>query len=258
MIPLVFILFASIIFISNVGDAVTAFREGGIVRYDEEVFQDYANERYMEEFGSSTAYEDNILIVFLTDESCEEFYCIAWVGDHISTPIYKMFGDESTTFGRTMISSINAETYKYSLSSNLARAVELMELSIKDLGQSSSHSCTENHTQVPSHLTNRSELTLTEATVNDALTRFTASTDIPIVIVVDEMEDVFGKTMPFELVLTLLVAAVFIGVGIYLIVRVVKNNKKKGDGDGGNRYAKDDGNGGGYSGYTNDRSGNFR
>ena len=168
-----------------------------------------------------------------------------------------MFGDEYTALGRTL-DFYMSEDYRHTLSRALSNTVNKLESDITALNLSSNHTCSDTHTQVNSHLTNLSELVIDSELVNDALTRFTASTDIPIVIVVDEMEDVFGKTMPFELVLTLLVAAAFIGVGIYLIVRVVKNNKKKGDGDGGNRYAKDDGNGGGYSGYTNDRNGNFR
>ena len=90
--------------------------------------------------------------------------------------------------------------------------------------------------QVESHLTNRTQLALTNATVNDALRSFTENTEIPIVIVVAEMEAVFGKTMPMQYVLTLLLSVIFVGVAIYLIVRAVKasRNRKKGGGSNGN------------------------
>lgn len=252
--PFVLILFAVLIFMSTMGSAVTAFREGGVVEYDERTFQNYADECYAAEFGSSSAYEDNLLIAFLVDEKCEEFYCIAWVGDHIATDINLQFGGADSPFGRAMYSSINATYYAYSLDSNLATAMDQMKTRVTALGLPSSYTCTENHGQVTSHLTNRSELSLTESTVNDALVRFTEATDIPVVIVVDEMEDVFGRTMPGEYVVTLLIGVALLALGIYLIVRAVKSNKKK-DGDGGNRYTDNggNGNGSGYSGYTDNR-----
>lgn len=236
--PIVFILIASLVFVSTIGSAVTAFREGGIVEYDEQGFQSYADERYHAEFGGSAAYEDNILIVFLVDDACESFYCITWNGDHVDKQVRGLFGGESSAFGRAVYASVNADYYAYSLDSDLATVVETMQDSVAALGLESYHSCSEVHVDADSHLTNRTSLELTDATVNDALVRFTEATEIPIVIVVDEMEDVFGRTMPMEYVMILLIAVIFMAVGIYMIVRAVKNRKKNGGGNGDteNRY----------------------
>ena len=160
--------------------------------YDENTFQDYADEQYKKEFGSSSAYEDNILLVVLTeDENYYDYYYIAWVGDHIVTDINYLFGDNDTELGEAMADSINENSYKYSLDSNLAQVVESMENEIVSMGLTSSFSCSENHAQVESHLTNHTNIDMTEDTVNTALQSFTDATGIPIVIVVEEISEVF-------------------------------------------------------------------
>lgn len=244
MIPIIMLLIAGVVIFGTLGDAITAFREGGVVEYDETAFQDYADDRYRAAFADSTAYEDNILIVFLVDEECESFYCIAWVGDHLIYQVSDMFGGEGTAFGDAIYSSVNSTTYRYSLDSDLARAMARMQNKVASVGKDA-HYCDETHVQADSVLVNRTDLQLTESTVNDALKSFTEATEIPIVIVVDDMEDVFGRTMPGDYVMTLLIALVFVVVGIVLIVRAVSANKRrKKDGDDRsdddeNRYRQD-------------------
>lgn len=160
--------------------------------YDEEVFQDYANEQYEKEFGSSSAYEDNLLLVFLTAEDDYDYYYIAWVGDHIATDIRYMLGNEETELGQAMSECINEASYKYSLDSDLAGVFKTLTGEIQTLGLESSYDCDEEHIQVKSHLSNYTDLPMTEETVNDALTAFTEATGIPAVIVVEDMEEVFG------------------------------------------------------------------
>lgn len=160
--------------------------------YDENAFQDYADSVYAEEFGNSTAYEDNILLVFLTeDDQYYEYYYIAWVGDHITTDINYMFGNEETELGVAVSNAITTASYKYSLDANIAQIINTMEQNISELNTDSSFNCDENHIQTQSHLTNKTTLKLTEQTVNDALNSFTESTGIPIVVVVDDISDVF-------------------------------------------------------------------
>jgi hypothetical protein len=65
--PIIIIVIASVFLFSALGSAFGTVSEGGVVTYDENTFQDYANRQYAAEFGGSSAYEDNILIVFLTD-----------------------------------------------------------------------------------------------------------------------------------------------------------------------------------------------
>ena len=54
--------------------AVIDFSDGVTIQedmYDEATMQDYANDKYMQYFCTSSAVEDNILLVFLTNEACD-------------------------------------------------------------------------------------------------------------------------------------------------------------------------------------------
>ena len=162
--------------------------------YNEEKFQDFANAQYEEAFGRSSAYEDNLLITVLVDDDYYNFYYIAWVGDHIAYEINELMGNNDTALGQAMEASISSTNYKYSLDSDLARVMGLMTSKVQSLGLTDSFTCSENHAQVKSGLKNLSHLDMTASTVDDALTAFTDATGIPAVIVVEDMDAVFGRS----------------------------------------------------------------
>ena len=224
LVPIVLILVLGGTLFSYVGSGFNAIAQGGTVQYNEEKFQDYADAQYAQEFGSSTAYEDNLLIVVLVDENHSDYNYIAWVGDHIDADINYMLGNNQTELGQVMNSCINEASYKYSLDSNLAQVMGEMADKIEALGLESSFSCTENHIQTTSHLTNYSNLSLTQTTVNDALTAFTDKTGVPAVIVVEDMEDVFGKTMPTGAIIMVVVVAV---IAIALVMGVIRRRREQ-------------------------------
>ena len=226
MAPLILLLVVGIVLMAFVGSAITNVANGGIISYSEDVFQDYANTEYYKAFGNSKATEDNILIVLLTNEESDGYYCIAWVGDNINDNINRMFGDETTAFGQSMIASVN-DYYAYSLDSNMAMVMNTMTEKVSDLELESSFKKTYSHEKSPaSHLVNYTDLSLTEETVNDALVAFTEETDIPVVIVVEDMEDVFGKNIPTEDLVIMGVLAILGVVAIVTIVRVIKDRNK--------------------------------
>lgn len=222
ILPVIILILAGIFLIGSVISAFSIAGQGGVVSYDENKFGDYANARYEEEFGGKSGYEDNILIVFTTNEDYDEYYCIAWVGDHIVTEINYMFGNATTDFGRAVNSSINQQSYKYSLSSNLAETINKMTYKIETVGIDNSFKCNEKQAEVPSRLVNRSELNMTESTVDMALTEFTEKTGIPIVIVVDEEEDVFGKNMPAGVIFTIIISIVIIAIAGFSLFKAFK------------------------------------
>lgn len=188
-----FINYGSNVYFESEMDSIEEVIDWEGVQYDEATFQDYANTRYEEEFSASNAYEDNLLIVFLTNESADGYYTIAWVGDNIRSEINYMFGNEDTEFGEAMISSINDSYYAYSLDSNLASMMEIMTKEVVALNLDTSFkSESNNNGAVESHVTNYTDFDVTEATVNTSLQKFTEETGIPVVIVIDSMESVFG------------------------------------------------------------------
>lgn len=216
-----------IVIVSIVGTSFMTLFQGGTVFYDENKLQSYTDEQYAEEFGSSTAYEDNLLItVVVDDEECYSYYYIAWVGDHVQADIRNMLGSSDTTLGQAMDSSINASSYKYSLDSDLAQVVQTLTEEVQALGLESSFTCNEDHKQVQSHLTNHTDLPMTAATLNNALTMFTEQTGISTVIVVEDMEDVFGKTIPIS---TIILIVVLVLVAVLVVVAVVKAIRRRSD-----------------------------
>ena len=226
MAPFILLLVVGLMLFAMIGSTLANVANGGIISYSEEKFQDYANTEYYKAFGNSKATEDNILIVLLTNEESDGYYCIAWVGDNINDSINRMFGDDTTAFGQSIIASVN-DYYAYSLDSNLAMVMNIMTEKVTDLNLNSSFKKTYSHDNSPaSHLVNYTDLSLTEETVNDSLVAFTEETDIPVVIVVEDMEAVFGKNMPMGDILVLLILAVLAVVAIVSIVRVVKDRSK--------------------------------
>ena len=230
--PIFLVIFIIMFLAGSCSNGITITEENG-TSYNEEALQDFADEQYAAEFGRSTAYEDNLLLVFLTDEDYYDFYYIAWVGDHIATDINYMFGNENTELGQAMSASINETSYKYSLDSNLAQVMETMTKEISTLGLNSSYKCEENHAQVQSHLTNKTEIELTEETVNAALEDFTEQTGIPAVIVVEDADDVFGRQIsPNSInvnsnnIWKVLSVIVVVGFVFYLIVRAILKRKE--------------------------------
>ena len=231
MAPIILLLVVGIMLMAMVGTAFSNVSNGGVISYSEEAFQDYANTEYYKAFGNSKATEDNILIVVLTNEESDGYYCIAWVGDNINDSINRMFGDDTTAFGQSIIASIN-DYYAYSLDSNLAMVMNTMTDKVSDLGLQSSFKKTYSHENSPkSHLVNYTDLSLTEDTVNDALIAFTEETEIPVVIVVEDMETVFGKNIPVEDMFIIVILAALGVVAIVTIVRTVKNRSKFKDGN---------------------------
>lgn len=221
----------------------------GIV-YDEATMQGYANEKYMQYFGSSSATEDNILLVMLTNESCDGYYTIAWVGDNVDYDINTMFG-EYTEYGDALYNNVD-EYFAYSLDSDLASVVKEMTQHIEALGLSSSFNFESDRSNLAdSKFVNMTAMDLTPEIVNSALEEFTDKTGIPMVIVVDSAEKVFGtansnvtvdairpaepqisveKTNPV-LLITIAVVVVFLavmgGIFIWTKKKPKTNNKKE-------------------------------
>ena len=228
MLPIVLILVAVIGLTSMFGTAFTNVSQGGTVIYDEKALQDYANTQYQAEFGSNmSTYEDNILIVFLTNENRDGYDTIAWVGDNVATKINEQFGNQYTAFGVAMQSSIDADYYEYSISKNLAMVVDKMTDNVTGLELESSFVTPSIGEKSDSHLTNHSDLAINEATVNASLKKFTEETDIPIVIVVDSMETVIGKTLAVTDIFSVVLFIGMIVVAVVLVVRAFKRREER-------------------------------
>ena len=80
---------------------------------------------------------------------------------------------------------------------------------------------------------NYSELDINKETVDSALTDFTKATDIPIVIVIEDMDEVFEKRVnPMDIVNVLLVV-IMGAIIIYYIIRLIRSGKTAKQGNDG-------------------------
>ena len=109
--PIIMLIFAGVFLFSFIGTSFSNVSNGGQVIYDEAVMQEYADIQYASAFGNSSAYEDNLLLVFLTNEEADGYYTIAWIGDNVKTEISNLFGDETTAYGVAVRGNINGEYY---------------------------------------------------------------------------------------------------------------------------------------------------
>ena len=230
MAPFLILFMVAVMLFSVFGNAFTNVANGGQIIYNEPAFEEYANEQYAREFGRSSAYEDNILIIFLTNEQSDGYYCIAWVGNNIETEINHMFGNEYTAFGIQIRSEV-PDYHKYSISQNLANVFDYLGDEIVSLDLETSFKYPKDHSRMTeSHVTNHSNfLSVSYETVDTALKEFTEKTDIPIVIVIDDMENVIGKTVTGSDIITVVFALGLAGFAIYMIVKAVKQRKENGD-----------------------------
>ena len=203
--------------------------------YDANAIGDFADEQYAAAFGLTEDYEDHLLLVFLTDEDCYDYYYIAWMGDDIQRDVAELFGNNQTALGRVLEASINAQSYEYSLDSDLAVVFEHMAKQVVALNHESNHTCGTPDTSVKSHVVNRTELPLTEKTLNAALENFTAQTGISTVVVVEDMADVLGggqsassapaRSFAFSVIPVIIIAVVI----IVLVTKSKKGTPKQDD-----------------------------
>ena len=243
MLPFILILLAAVMLLSSVGTAFGAVASGGVVQYNEAAIQNYANENYIDLYGSN---ENNILLIFTVDENREDLpICLAWVGDHLHRTVRTSFGGKGSPFNSAVDQSIPKD-YQFAFTQGLSDIVGIMEdyIAARNLSSSFSFS-TRPDPNAQSMLINRSDLSINAETVEMALEHFTETTDIPISIIVDEDVNVYGKRVPADAWFTVIVALVLIGFAIYLIVRNILD-KKQAKKNGGNGNGGNNGNNGGY------------
>ena len=238
-----FVIFGAIwLFIPD--GAVIDFSDGVSIQeniYDEATMQSYANDKYMKYFGNTSAVEDNILLVLLTNEECDGYYTIAWVGDNVDYTINDMFGEYSE-YGTYLNMHID-EYFAYSLDTDLAQVIKEMTKSVTDLGLDSSFNLESDRSNLADpKFVNLTTMDLTPEIVNSAIEEFTDKTGIPMVIVVDSYEKVFDVesnqvTVPDQQVspaepkvnttMFIVIGALVVAVAIGLIAFAVSKNNGK-------------------------------
>ncbi len=218
--PIIILILAGIFLVSSIVTLISAIASGGIVQYSESKFQEYANEQYAAIYGEYTAsYEENLVLIFTTTEDFDGYYTIAWAGNNLPKRVRDLFSKNSV-YGTSMKNNILTKDYRYSLSINLADVVY-------DLKNAADENIlpTSETPRGPSQIHNRDEdLSFDTATVQKQLDEFTAKTGIPISIVVEDEEDVFGRTIPVGYIIS---GTLSLGICIFAGVWIYKSAKAK-------------------------------
>ena len=243
ILPVALILILGILIVNLIGGGISNLATGGTIGYGEAEFQGYVNSEYRTIYGSTgDAYESNILIAFLVNDEADGYDCIAWVGNGVADGVYNLFGDGSSVFGGLVLSNVN-DYYAYSLDRDLANVIGALKTRIGDLELAS---CLKQGAPVsdgPSQVYNRTEnFSFTPSALGSALSEFTKETGIPISVVIEDMEAVFGRTLSGSaifLIILLIVIAIVLVVAVISALRRKKNGGAKKDDSyrpGGNSY----------------------
>ena len=226
------VFFAFFLILGLIGGGLTTLFRGGNVVYNQNKMQDYANRQYATIYDPSSAtYEDNVVVVFLTNEDNQTYYSIGWVGDNLKSQVSDLFGDEYTALGSAMQSSVTTSDYRYSLGSNLAQVTEKMETSVKNQNLETVYRVQKAESHEAGKVYNRSnsDLQINTEIIDAALKNFTDSTDISMSIVIADAKDVFGKSLNTSAILALLLCIILIVYAVVAIVRYVKRRKGNAD-----------------------------
>jgi len=165
------------------------------VVYSESVFREYSDKKYREIYGKTTCYEDNILIVVLTDENSDEKYSIACVGENFDSLVRdNWFGNYEESSFYNVMNAILDVNYEGTLSDGLVFVVDYYAEAFKPLVERDIIFVEESDkTKVAeSCFYNYTDSKFSESSINTALEKFTNNTGITLCIVVEDAKEVFN------------------------------------------------------------------
>jgi hypothetical protein len=220
--PLLIAIICFSLFFVYLSPTIDTIKDGGYINYSDNGFIKYRDAQYKKYFGASSAKEDNILLIFLTTENYNRYYCLAEVGDNVNKDISVLFGGSASAFGKIVLETVPKENYKFAIDTSLAAIVNHMTNKVNNLKlESSFKESSDKSSLTPSQFVNYTSLSISKETVNSAINEFTDATDIPMVIVVDTAETVFGKTMPTKDIFFLVALVLVGGFCVFLIIKKV-------------------------------------
>ena len=197
LVALVLVLFIAVVFAG-----VT--EEEGI---EKDELQQYGTEKYYEIFGSSSAIEDNILLIFLADEELDDYSTMGIVGANVTYYIRVMFEDGEDYYD-AVYDNFDYDDFADYLTMGFGNVIGIMTDAITDHGFYSSFNTPSDRSSLsPSGIINQTALTLDESYITDKLEQFTEMTEIPCVLLIEYEQNVYSE---FE--------TVFDDIGIALFI----------------------------------------
>ncbi len=220
--PALITIFCVIIFFLFLIPTIQICKDGGNIQYNDSAAVKYRDEEFAKYFSDTSNEKNGLLIVYLVedkDDKYDQFFCISKAGENINDKINAEFGNNESSFGKAVLSSID-DKYKNSFSGDIASVMETMTKKIDELSLSSSFKdATVSSDTSVSRVINYTPLAISDETVNKALEDFASETDIPVIIVIDSIDKIFERELPFK---DFLIMAVLIGVAVFCIYNTTK------------------------------------
>lgn len=153
----------------------------------------YAGYKYYEIFASSSAPEDNILIVFAVDEEYDDYSTVAIVGDNVDGTIKEKFSGYNEYYDVMDLYFDDGDFIGF-IDTNFVNAIDYMADEIEKLDfKTNFKSQSDRSNLVKSEVINDRNIKFDESAVNAALESFTEKTGIPCVVIFENEYNIFGE-----------------------------------------------------------------
>ena len=217
--PVLLCIFAVVIFAVYLSPTIKMIKGDRPIVYNEQVASYYTESNYNDIYGTSSARNDNLLIVFLANEDCDQFYCFPMAGENIRKDVASVFSGKESAFGKALLEKIDLDRgYEYTLNDDLIYIIGKAEEKISSLNIASPFKNPSDRTNVvESHVVNNTTIELSSS-LDMALKDFTEETGIAITVIVDKAETVLGLKSPTSNILFLTVVG---GTAIFFVVKAI-------------------------------------
>ena len=216
--PAIITVICIVVFFLYLSPTIKICKDGGSIVYNDSAAIKYRDDEYAKYFSDTSNEKNSILIVYLVedkDSKYDQFFCISKSGENISDKITVEFGNNESSFGKAVLSSID-DKYASSFGGDIAAVMDIMKDKIATLEISSSFKTADTVPDISvSKVVNYSPLTFSEEAVNDAIEGFSTSTGIPVVVIVDSIENVFERQLPYKDFLIMFVLLCIVAFCIY-------------------------------------------
>jgi hypothetical protein len=208
-------------------EAFDVLFKGGEIRYQPPAIREYAETSY-DTYFAGDRHEDNLLVVILPREDGVYQYDIMAVGgEHLDEDVMEYFGELPDVWGDPDSEITEARP----LAIRLADSIRGMGRGLTKSFTSPSYwgsplDCKEEGGEPKAQLINETKLPIDVDKVEPALKKFAENTDIGLVVIVADQDDVFDRYFPDEVIHTFLMLGAALMVAAAVIVVVALNWKK--------------------------------
>lgn len=215
--PFMLCIFTAIVFIVYLSPTIEMIKGDRPIKYSDQVGTYYAETNYNDIYGTSSAPQDNMVIVFFANKDCDQYYCLPMAGSNIRKDVASVFAGSESVFGKAMRGRMDLDRgYKYTLDEDLAYILGKAEEKIASLSITSSFKTTSDRGNIiESHIVNNTDIELS-GSLDAAIKSFTEETDISVTVIIDKAESVFGLKTPTSNILFLVA---FTALSIFYIVK---------------------------------------